>query len=201
MHLRLPDRFFMTYEDAVEVAIRLFHRRVVTSNPKNIILKRSTKDREGNFIWAEFEPVDWKLLVTGEQPIAVYEHVPPSDEEFIRGTLYLLLGRRISGKTHWVVPYSFQHDHLLKDMMKVDRPVSYEDAVVVVKTSGGEFRRYPNCIEAKNIGDQRLQFVEFHSTDLQSWSIFPASAYSDANVWRQAMLEPGKLFGALLLDE
>ncbi|KAH8801831.1 hypothetical protein DL96DRAFT_1687323 [Flagelloscypha sp. PMI_526] len=110
---------------------------------------------------ATYEPVDWNPLVTGEHPIAVYEHVPPSEEDFTRGTLYLLLRRRFSGKTHWKTPYSFEHEGklLVDDMTQVDRPLSYEDAMVVVKTSNGFFPGSPHT-SAKDIGDQHLQFVE-----------------------------------------
>jgi hypothetical protein len=99
--------------------MRLFAQHIVTFEPQNFILKRSTKNRKGKFIWAELDPANWQLLVTGEDPVALFEFAPPSEESFIHGTVYLLLGRRVGGKTQWTTANG-------RTPTRVDRPLSHE---------------------------------------------------------------------------
>ncbi|KAH8825668.1 hypothetical protein DL96DRAFT_1609560 [Flagelloscypha sp. PMI_526] len=191
-----------TYEDAIRVAIRVFSEQIVTTKPENFTLKLLTRDHEGDFVWATIEPVNWQSFVTGERPIAVYE--APSEESFIHGPVHLILGRRLNGKTLWKTPENWnrQDPVPIENLTEVDRPTSYEDAVVVVKSSGTWFAN-DNSDEAKtlDISNRRFQFVKFHTDKLQSWSKFPERAYSDAKVWRQVIPVPGGLLGALLLEE
>ncbi|KAH8825666.1 hypothetical protein DL96DRAFT_120326 [Flagelloscypha sp. PMI_526] len=195
-----------TYDDALRVAIGLFPTQITTSEPENFTLKLSTRNRQGYFVWATINPANWKLLVTGEDPVAVFE--TPSEDAFLRGSVYLVPGRRLNGKTEWKTPLSWKRGTSLQinDLVEADRPLSYEDAMLIVKNSELLFpsdSSYPFAMpEASNLdtSNKGLQFVEFHTDNLQSWSAFPVRAYGNAKVWRQVVPEPGKLLGVLLTD-
>jgi hypothetical protein len=102
--------------------------QISTTEPENFTLKLSTRNRQGYFVWATINPANWKLLVTGEDPVAVFE--VPSEDAFLRGSVYLVPGRRLNGKTEWKTPLSWKRGTSLQinDLTEADRPLSYEVA-------------------------------------------------------------------------
>ncbi|KAH8801830.1 hypothetical protein DL96DRAFT_1687321 [Flagelloscypha sp. PMI_526] len=116
------------YDDALRVAIGLFPMQIATTEPEHFTLKLSTRNRQGYFVWAVINPVNWKLLVTGEDPVAVFE--TPSEDAFLRGSVYFVPGRRLNGKIEWKTPLGWKRgaSFQVNDLAEADRPLSYEVA-------------------------------------------------------------------------
>lgn len=77
------------------------------ARPENVILRCSTKNREGKWIWADILPHDWTVVLRNGAEVGVFEkqrqRTLDSVDLFVHGKVYLTRGTRkdTESKTNW----------------------------------------------------------------------------------------------------
>jgi hypothetical protein len=172
-----------TYQAAVAAAIAVLGSYMNDPTPENIVLKCSAKSRKGVWIWADIEPMNWKLVLGHyADEVGVFEKIP-----FTCGKVYVTFGRFDGTTTQW---HAIQRDGLYNI---VDRPRNYREAVNIMKSWG---RCRVGCGSLSSTAlNPKYTFYLFGNDSLHSWFPFPPTAYTDDVVWRAVVPDIGKSLG------
>jgi hypothetical protein len=81
---------------AVAAAIEVLGEYMSDPTADNIILRCSTKDRKGDWVWADIPPKSWTTVISVNGPqVGVFERLlKVSDYEFVCGFVLFVTGQR-----------------------------------------------------------------------------------------------------------
>ncbi|KAJ7628724.1 hypothetical protein FB45DRAFT_919106 [Roridomyces roridus] len=180
--------FPQSYQEAVDIAVKVLGKYMeFPVQACNVVLRRSAKNREGDWIWADLEPSQWSSLVRPEDEVRLirkssFDLMNPS--VFLCGTIELVVGEEKSGKTIWSA-----------STIKMDRPKSYSSAVDLARASiRREFE--PNMQSSESPEWRVLQGRPFfyHFEDFPNvWYQIP----EDWEDWEKFVTPPGAYLGVI----
>ncbi|KAJ7920689.1 hypothetical protein B0H13DRAFT_1986716 [Mycena leptocephala] len=197
-HAVIP--FSQLYDKAVTDALELLGQYIATPAPKenDVVLKSSVrKNRDGEWIWAEFKPANWLLVVQPGSEVGLFEKqvskllASGPVASFWRGPLNLVFGEMKGGLTTWT---ELNPDYQLL----IDRPVSYADAVEATKnclrdcTFRWIFRNAETRVE--EVG-KTLSFYLFKTNG--RWFPFPSNTKTDVDAWKAFVPESPGVLGVI----
>jgi hypothetical protein len=118
-----------TYQACVDAAIGILGPYMTDPRADNVILKCSTKNRKGEWVWADIASAHWQAVLGryGDE-VGVFEKISKSilgDVGFLLGKVYLTFGKFDGAETDWS-PIT-QGD-------MVDRPKSFKVRVLNISS-------------------------------------------------------------------
>ncbi|KAJ7662151.1 hypothetical protein DFH06DRAFT_1191656 [Mycena polygramma] len=190
------------YVQAVDAALHLLGKYMADPTPKasDVVLK-SRKPRDSKeWIWAEFEPREWRGVVKQDSEVGLFlKQVPrplAPQAVFLRGPVHLVFGGRRGGLTTWT---DLELRSPLGSTNLIDRPSSYAEAVEVTK----EYVNIHTWVGKSNAEEQvkkpgkTLTFYTFQDTTLKQWMQFPSQAVTDDDVWKTTVPAPLGVLGVI----
>ncbi|KAF9460275.1 hypothetical protein BDZ94DRAFT_1170083 [Collybia nuda] len=162
--------------------------------PDNIILRCSTKNRKGEWVWADIFPEGWKMsLEVNRTEVGVFERrneLQSPENRFIHGAVAFTVGSKTAEGTQitWTEPHR----------RSCARPKSFSHAVDILnKTTQSATAIYwlPDDHHLKD--KNRIRFYTFPEDNLCTWKAIPLEAHRDDVIWRTLVPEPGKILGVM----
>ncbi|KAF8623636.1 hypothetical protein AX17_007336 [Amanita inopinata Kibby_2008] len=191
--------FPATYQDAKVLAIETLGDYMSESTPDDIILRRSAKNREGTWIWADLRPDDWKIVMedsaeevgvfSRDQRDTVSEYV--SEYEFVRGEVSVTYGQTNGHTTTW---------SYVGLTACIDRPKSYQEAVAFIKNMLLRTPMSISDLRDVNLDNKEFTFYSFVSTrggkpTTDWWQAIPSLTQFNDNAWRVFVPKTGQILG------
>ncbi|KAJ6481887.1 hypothetical protein C8R45DRAFT_1003361 [Mycena sanguinolenta] len=199
-----PER----YEQAVTDALKLLGQYMANSNPqpKHVVLK-SRRKRDGQWIWAEFDPTSWLLIVQPDTEIGVFERealrVVAAKEIFWRGPFYLVFGETKNSLTSWSGFNTSNRGDPSK--YSIDRPASYAEAVEATRDCIARYYKprigttaimhMGDAIDRVHKPESTLTFYLF--LEQHKWVAFPPRTTTDEDAWQAVIPGPGGIMGVI----
>jgi hypothetical protein len=115
-------------QQAVTDALKLLGKYMANPTPQAAdVVVKLRKSRDGEWIWAEFEPANWLDVVQPGSEVGLFEKqlsksLAPTPL-FWRGPMYLVFGKMKGGLTTWT--------ELNSHAFSIDRPVNYAVSICV----------------------------------------------------------------------
>jgi hypothetical protein len=108
---------------AVAAAIEVLGTYLPDPTAGNIILRCSTKDRKGDWVWADILPNSWTTVISVNGPeVGVFERFPKvSEHESDRGCVALVIGKSENG--HFGIEWSYVNFN--KSEALIERPKNF----------------------------------------------------------------------------
>ncbi|KAJ7026584.1 hypothetical protein C8F04DRAFT_1125064 [Mycena alexandri] len=176
--------FPQTYESG----LKLLGKYISSPRPleaNEVTLKSSAKNRNGEWIWANFTPDDWLLVVAPGSEVGLFGKRPlESQSVFWGGQIYLVFGETKDGLTKWSYFNPRQPVH------SINRPGSYAEAVEATK----------QCVRSHILEPGKtLTFYVFKdpASRLTEWLQFPSSTTTDADAWKIFVPLPHGVLGVI----
>ncbi|KAJ6511517.1 hypothetical protein C8R47DRAFT_1095327 [Mycena vitilis] len=195
-HAIIP--FPQDYEQAVTAALTLLGKHIADSRPQasDVVLK-SRKIRDKQWIWAEFDPANWRLVVHPGSEVGLFsEQVPRSlarKATFWRGPVHLVFGETKGGLTTWT-ELMWGSNSNATPRHSINRPASYTEAVEATKEC---VRHLKNGVQGEvNKPGKTLTFYYFKDT-LTQWRRFPSQAMTDDPLWKATVPSPSGVMGVI----
>lgn len=198
-----------TYEDATSKAIKLLGKYMLDPTPENTILRCSTKNRRGDWVWADIPPQDWTLTMSrfGVDEVGVFEgriNVKRANQEFVHGYVNLTVAKVEGSQLTWS-KLSHENGKTFKSVALMNRPRSYKEAVEFVKhmiktnPTIGTFLP-PSAYNRDSFADNLTNFTFCYflsNSGTNLWAEFPENAYEDDEVWRAIVPSPHSTLGVI----
>ncbi|EAU92091.1 hypothetical protein CC1G_09612 [Coprinopsis cinerea okayama7 len=216
--------FPRTYKSAQESASRVFKRyNAKAGDPDNVVLRLPSKNRTGQWIWADVDPEDWMRSVLGAVEVGVF--IVPQDIEppFLRGYLWLVPGKPVGNRN--IVAWSGRR-------YCIGRPSTYQEALAHLndllsckdmstslvedlahsssfarKTGAKRARRTMFVYFPEQVGEEtservgnRTVWSSGQSGILGAWVEIPKAAETDVEVWRKYLPQPRFTLGVIIAD-
>ncbi|KAJ7846041.1 hypothetical protein B0H14DRAFT_2773191 [Mycena olivaceomarginata] len=183
-----PER----YDQAVTDALNLLGKYMANPTPPagDVVLKYSVlKKRDGEWIWAEFEPANWSLVVQPGSEVGLFQkkipNPPVANNVFWRGPIYLVFGETKNGLTTWK-----GFDRKESDRFSINRPANFAEAVEATKKCVEPYLWMNiSAIKAVNEPGKTLTFYIFE--DQNTWIPIPPHVTTDDDTWK--LIIPGPL--------
>ncbi|KAJ7768700.1 hypothetical protein DFH07DRAFT_807679 [Mycena maculata] len=188
--------FPKSYEEAVTGALELLAKYITNPQVDNVILRCSARNRNGEWIWADFKPEDWPLVVRPGDEVGVFEKPPKplasNPQIFWHGSIRVVCGKKEMVKTEWE----------LRDFMTIDRPTTYAGAVELIQGwVNNRIAQLPNHYmdEARRrlIKPGKILTFYLFTDDLKQWIPFPPIATTDDLVWKELVPPAGGILGVI----
>ncbi|KAJ7177809.1 hypothetical protein C8R46DRAFT_1075010 [Mycena filopes] len=195
--------FPQTYEEAVTSALKLLGKYIAGLSPgvNQVILRSSAKNREGEWIWVDFDPSNWLLVAAPGSEVGLFEAQPralDSNAPFWGGQVYLVFGETKGGLTTWSRLDPRNHAHL------INRPGSYAEAVEAIKRHAAErvswIKDYPAIKAILDPGKTLpVTFYEFKNPAerLTEWLQFPSVTTTNEDAWKAFVPLPHGVLGVV----
>ncbi|KAJ7481799.1 hypothetical protein FB451DRAFT_1237216 [Mycena latifolia] len=191
--------FPKNYKEALTAALKLLGKYMTNAQPETVILKYSTKSRDGGWIWVEFDPSNWSLVVRPGAEVGIFKKASQkavATKAFWRGPVYLVFGATKGSLTTWT---KFQPEPRYDSSPSIDRPTSYAEAVESTKNSirnRPTSWNLPPAMAQANEPGKTLAFYLFSDT-LMNWIPFPSSVLTDDAAWKDVVPEPLGVMGVI----
>jgi hypothetical protein len=94
--------------------------------PENLILRCSIKDRKGEWMWADIDPLNWKLIVgLHNNELGVFEKRKQTVGHplFLHGSVMVTVKYTDEGRTKWA--YLRNISSRQSGRLTIDRPTSF----------------------------------------------------------------------------
>ncbi|KAF7366353.1 hypothetical protein MSAN_00891800 [Mycena sanguinolenta] len=193
-----PER----YEQAVADALKLLGKYMTNADPqaKDVVLKYSImQKRDGKWIWAEFEPANWLLVVQPGAEIGMFEREVPRSlavkEIFWRGPVYLAFGETNNSLTTWqgLDPTNRAEPSLYL----IDRPVNYAEAVAATRNCVAGYNTRSAIKRVQEPGRTLTFYLFEDQRTVHNWIAIPPQATTDDNLWQALVPPPHALMGVI----
>ncbi|KAJ7443951.1 hypothetical protein B0H11DRAFT_2250379 [Mycena galericulata] len=195
--------FPKAYEEAITVALKLLGRYMGNLRADNVILRCSAKNREGEWIWADFDPATWSLVVKPGDEVRLVQNFKWGQKSavptgpFWRGTIYPVCGETKVSEIKW----SYFNYKIPEASGAIDRPANYHEAVELVKKciSDRIARNFSTDPAQRRVVEQgkTLTFYLFADIHLKQWIPFPSTAMTDDAVWKELVPNAGGILGVI----
>ncbi|KAJ7216182.1 hypothetical protein B0H12DRAFT_1241902 [Mycena haematopus] len=181
------------YEQAVTDALKLLGKYMANPAPqaKNVFLKYREK-RDGEWIWAEFDPANWLLVVQPCSEIGVFEKQMPRSlaaQEIFWGGPIFVYGETKNFLTEWEGFNMTGRGE--PSRYSINRPANYAEAVQAAKDQRGIGTAFQRVKQPQS----RLTFYLFK--DQRTWIAFPPKAMTDDEAWQSIVPAPGAVMGVI----
>jgi len=176
--------FPKTYKDATLAVVKVLGRYMLDPTPENTILRCSTKNRKGEWVWADIPPQDWDLMMRqfGSEEIGVFQarkKILEASLGFVHGYVYLTVGEERDSEMRWT--------KVGNQFPLMNRPKNYKEAVKLTTHCIKEkMRVHAHFLEGLQQVDQKtFHFYSFvNQANTNGWTAFPETAYTDDDIWR-----------------
>ncbi|KAJ7326180.1 hypothetical protein DFH08DRAFT_885002 [Mycena albidolilacea] len=162
---------FLERYEAVTDALNLLDKYMANPTPPagDVVLKYSVlKKRDGEWIWAEFEPANWSLVVQPGSEVGLFQkqilNPPVANNVFWRGPIYMVFGETKNGLTTWT-----GFDRKGSFRFSINRPANFAEAVEATK----------KCAEIWSINGAALEAVKEPGKTLTFYIFEDQNTYLD----------------------
>ena len=103
---------------------------MIDPTPENTTLKCSTKNREGQWVWADILPQDWEKMINrfGSNEVGIFEDkrlFKKSTIEFVNGEVVLSCGKVDGSQLKWTKPFH-ENSRKIEPIALMSRPRNYK---------------------------------------------------------------------------
>ncbi|KAF8056591.1 hypothetical protein FPV67DRAFT_1530592 [Lyophyllum atratum] len=181
-----------TYEDAEAAAVKTLGKYMPGDAP-DIILRRSLKNRKGEWVWADIPPEHWKATVArGSTEVGVFGQPRITREVFVHGPVHFTYCKDNGNGISWP-EYSVNLEALPDTSKGMDRPKSFAAACVVARA-----KLRDNWINMADTEKDTFTFCFFPGNNLFTWVPIPKVAHTDDALWQQLVPQPGEILGVII---
>ena len=111
---------------------------MIDPTPENTTLRCSTKNREGQWVWADIPPQDWEKMINrfGSNEVGVFENkrlIKKSTIEFVNGEVMLTCGKVDGSQLKWTE--LFHDSRNMEPLTLMCRPKNYKACQVATLIS------------------------------------------------------------------
>lgn len=209
--------FPKSYEEATVLASRLLGSYLTDPRPENLSLKYSIRTKEGKWVRADIDPLNWELVVgSNKNEVRVFEKrakIVVCDICHLNDQVHLAMIR----STYGCRSLEIKESRLLTSFsspkrgghLTIDRPMSFSEAVESVKTffrDNVNRQHTLNYILNEVLAADNSKFSFYYSNNVyrlghqHGWRAFRPLAYTDPEVWRELVPRPGGLLGVSFDD-
>ncbi|KAJ7662153.1 hypothetical protein DFH06DRAFT_1191662 [Mycena polygramma] len=191
--------FPQDYKQAVTAALTLLGKYMADAPQAGDVVLKSRKIRDKEWIWAEFDPANWLLVVQPGSEVGLFiKQVPrslaPKAATFWRGPVHLVFGVTKVGLTTWTDLMTTGHNP--KPRYSINRPASYTEAVEATKECISD--NHWSLPKEVNEPGKTLTFFHFKDT-LAQWRQFPPQTMTDDLVWKATVPLPLGVMGVIAI--
>ncbi|KAF8178217.1 hypothetical protein K438DRAFT_1769723 [Mycena galopus ATCC 62051] len=169
------------------------YEQAVTDALELLVLK-SRKKQNGQWIWADFKPAKWLVVVEPGSEIGLFAKqvlsALPAKEIFWCGPVYLVFGETKQSLTTWS---GFQAKGA-PSLHSIDWPVNYAEAIQATRNCFKDFDWGP--LQQVNKPGKTLTFYLFQ--DQRAWIAFLPKVMTDDEVWQLVVPQPNSVMGVIV---